>query len=84
MRRSIPTRSLGPLLLLLCLPRLAVAEEIEPLPIDFLEYLANFESDDEDWTLFADERSKKPPVRVPDRRQRTPPPPVKASEADKP
>lgn len=83
MRRSTPTR-FGPLLLLLCLPRLAAAEEIEPLPVDFLEYLANLESDDEDWTLFAEERGKKLPARRPDHRHRTPPPPANASEGDKP
>lgn len=30
------------------------ADEIEPLDADFLEYLANMESDDDNWTLLDD------------------------------
>lgn len=41
------------LLLTLSLP-LPAADEIEPLDGDFLEYLANLERDDDDWTLLAD------------------------------
>ena len=37
-----------------CGPALA-AEKLPPLDAEFLEYLANFGSDEEDWTLFADE-----------------------------
>lgn len=41
------------LLLTLTQPLLA-ADEIEPLDADFLEYLANMEREDDDWTLLAD------------------------------
>lgn len=30
------------------------ADEIEPLDADFLEYLANMEDEDDDWTLLAE------------------------------
>ncbi|MFC4310573.1 hypothetical protein ACFPN2_15890 [Steroidobacter flavus] len=30
------------------------ADEIEPLDADFLEYLANMEDEDDDWTLLED------------------------------
>lgn len=30
------------------------ADEIEPLDADFLEYLANLEADDDNWTLLDD------------------------------
>lgn len=40
-------------LLTLSLP-LPAADEIEPLDADFLEYLANMEREDDDWTLLAD------------------------------
>jgi hypothetical protein len=33
---------------------LHAADEIEPLDADFLEYLANMEREDDDWTLLAD------------------------------
>lgn len=33
---------------------LPAADEIEPLDGDFLEYLANMEQEDDDWTLLAD------------------------------
>ena len=68
---------------MLCLPRAAPAEEVEPLPADFLEYLANFESDDDDWTLFTDEDAKEKAAKTPDQRPRTPPPPAKTEEGDK-
>ncbi len=32
------------------------ADEIEPLEGDFLEYLANMEDEDDDWTLLEDAR----------------------------
>lgn len=35
------------------------ADQIEPLDADFLEYLANMESDDDDWTLL-DEADHEP------------------------
>ena len=34
------------------------ADEIEPLDIEFLDYLANMEGDDDDWTLLAIERPR--------------------------
>jgi len=49
MRRPV---SLSVLLLLsLTAP---AADQIEPLDGDFLDYLANLEGDDDDWTLLAD------------------------------
>lgn len=46
-------------------PALA-AEKLPPLDAEFLEYLANFGSD-EDWTLFADEEpaTEPPPAKEP-------------------
>jgi hypothetical protein len=37
---------------------LQAADEIEPLDADFLDYLANMESDDDNWTLLDDAGSK--------------------------
>jgi hypothetical protein len=34
------------------------ADEIEPLDGDFLEYLANMEDEDDDWTLLEDAPAK--------------------------
>jgi hypothetical protein len=47
-------------------PALA-AEKLPPLDAEFLEYLANFGSDEEDWTLFADEEpaAEPPPAKEP-------------------
>jgi hypothetical protein len=42
------------LLLAWAVPAMA-AEKLAPLDADFLEYLASFGSDEEDWALFADE-----------------------------
>jgi hypothetical protein len=41
------------------------ADKIEPLDADFLEYLANMESDDDNWTLLDDPDHKPKPVRKP-------------------
>ncbi|WP_129776246.1 hypothetical protein [Peristeroidobacter soli] len=49
------------------------ADEIEPLDADFLEYLANMEDEDDDWTLLEDaprktadgEQAKKAETRKP-------------------
>jgi hypothetical protein len=49
-----------PLLCLSCLPCRAGTEEVEPLDADFLEYLAAFGSDGEDWVLFADDEPVEP------------------------
>ena len=46
-------------LLTLSQPLLA-ADEIEPLDADFLEYLANMEREDDDWTLLADAEDRQP------------------------
>lgn len=47
-------------------PALA-AEKLAPLDAEFLEYLANFGSDEQDWTLFADEEpaTEPPPAKEP-------------------
>ena len=39
-------------------PARAADAEIEPLDADFLEYLANLEGDDADWTLLAETDEK--------------------------
>ena len=39
------------------------AEETEQLDADFLEYLANLEGDDDDWTLLAQAEEAKPQPR---------------------
>lgn len=36
------------------------ADEIEPLDADFLEYLANLEADDDNWTLLDDGMDREP------------------------
>ena len=36
------------------------ADEIEPLDADFLEYLANLEADDDNWTLLDDDPDREP------------------------
>lgn len=84
MQRWTVRRSLVPCLVILCLPSAAVAEEVEPLPVDFLEYLASFESDGEDWTLFADEDGKDEAPKKATEARRTPPVPPKAVKEEKP
>jgi len=37
---------------------LQAAEEIEPLDADFLEYLANMEDEEDNWTLIEEARGK--------------------------
>lgn len=51
MRRS---HAVAVLLLACAAPALA-AEKLAPLDADFLEYLASFGGDEENWVLFADE-----------------------------
>lgn len=44
------------------------AEKLPPLDPEFLEYLASFGGDDEDWTLFAEDAepaAKPPPAKDP-------------------
>jgi hypothetical protein len=43
------------LLLLVCAAPALAAEKLAPLDAEFLEYLASFGSDEENWVLFADE-----------------------------
>ena len=40
-------------------PALA-AEKLPPLDAEFLEYLASFGSDEEDWALFVDDEDEEP------------------------
>ena len=70
MRRS---HAVAVLLLACAAPALA-AEKLAPLDADFLEYLASFGSDEENWVLFADEEpepatqpptTKAPPAKQP-------------------
>jgi hypothetical protein len=39
------------------------AEKLPPLDAEFLEYLASFDSDEEDWALFADDDDATEPSR---------------------
>jgi hypothetical protein len=70
-----PANSMSRLLLLWCLGCLSLpvvgAEEAEQLDADFLEYLANLEGDDDDWTLIA-KAEEPPPGADPERRIRNP------------
>ena len=59
MRRS---HAVAVLLLACAAPALA-AEKLAPLDADFLEYLASFGSDEENWVLFADEEPEPRPSR---------------------
>jgi len=43
------------MLLFACAYPAFAAEKLPPLDAEFLEYLASFGSDEEDWTLFADD-----------------------------
>lgn len=43
------------MLLFACAWPAAAAEKLPPLDAEFLEYLANFGSDEEDWALFVDD-----------------------------
>jgi hypothetical protein len=51
------------LLLLVCAAPALAAEKLAPLDAEFLEYLASFGSDEENWVLFADEEP--PPAKEP-------------------
>ncbi|HKR33669.1 MAG TPA: hypothetical protein VJT10_02465 [Steroidobacteraceae bacterium] len=55
------------LLVFACAWPAQAAEKLPPLDAEFLEYLANFGSDEEDWTLFADEEpaAEPPPAKEP-------------------
>jgi|RhiMetdeSRZDD1v2_1073273.scaffolds.fasta_scaffold28521_10 hypothetical protein len=60
-------RQLGALslLMLACAWPVAAADKLPPLDADFLEYLASFGGDEEDWTLFAEdeEPAQQPPAK---------------------
>lgn len=47
---------------LLSAAALHAAEDIEPLDADFLDYLANMEDEEDDWTLVEEARGKAPPA----------------------
>jgi hypothetical protein len=47
-------------LLFACAWPAAAAEKLPPLDAEFLEYLANFGSDEEDWALFVDDEDEEP------------------------
>jgi hypothetical protein len=53
------------LLMLACAWPVAAADKLPPLDAEFLEYLASFGGDEEDWTLFADdeEPAQQPPAK---------------------
>lgn len=56
------------------------AEDVEQLDADFLEYLAQLEGDDDDWTLVAQpEEAQTPPRKEADSRARKP-----SKQADSP
>jgi hypothetical protein len=52
-------------LLFACAWPAAAAEKLPPLDAEFLEYLANFGSDEEDWALFVDEEDDQPATEPP-------------------
>jgi hypothetical protein len=43
-----------------CAGPAAAADKLPPLDAEFLEYLGNFGSDEEDWTLFVDDEDEQP------------------------
>lgn len=53
------------LLMLACAWPALAAEKLPPLDPEFLEYLGSFGSDDEDWTLFADDGDDEPAAEPP-------------------
>jgi hypothetical protein len=52
-------------LLFACAWPAAAAEKLPPLDAAFLEYLANFGSDEEDWALFVDDEDEEPATEPP-------------------
>jgi hypothetical protein len=52
-------------LLFACAWPAAAAEKLPPLDAEFLEYLANFGSDEEDWALFVDDEDEEPATEPP-------------------
>lgn len=53
--------------MVVCAAPALAAEKLAPLDADFLEYLASFGSDEENWVLFADEEPEPPPAKEPAR-----------------
>ena len=47
-------------MVLVCAGPVLAAEKLPPLDAEFLEYLASFGSDEENWALFADEDEPAP------------------------
>ena len=52
-------------LLFACAGPALAAEKLPPLDAEFLEYLGSFGSDEEDWTLFADDDEEEPAAEPP-------------------
>ena len=52
-------------LLFACAGPALAAEKLPPLDAEFLEYLGSFGSDEEDWTLFADDDEEEPAGEAP-------------------
>jgi hypothetical protein len=52
-------------LLFACAWPAAAAEKLPPLDAEFLEYLASFGSDEEDWALFVDDQDEEPATEPP-------------------
>lgn len=52
-------------LLFACAWPVAAAEKLPPLDAEFLEYLGNFGSDEEDWALFVDDEDEEPATEPP-------------------
>jgi hypothetical protein len=69
-----------PVLWLACASTALGAEKLPPLDAEFLEYLATFGGDEEDWALFADEDD--PPAEPPPAQD--PVTPVAKREGSKP
>jgi hypothetical protein len=62
----------GFVLLLACAAPVLAAEKLAPLDAEFLEYLASFGSDEENWVLFADDEepaTQPPPAKEPPAQQ---------------
>jgi hypothetical protein len=70
------------LLLLVCAAPALAAEKLAPLDTEFLEYLASFGSDEENWVLFADEEPA--PAKEPAAEKPTAQKPTVKSDGTKP
>lgn len=74
------------LLLLACAAPALAAEKLAPLDAEFLEYLASFGSDEENWVLFADEEpaTQPPPAKQPAAQEPKAQEPTVKSDGSKP